>query len=368
MELKIAVEELARALRRTQGIIERKTPMAVLTNVLLEARSGDGVRVTAFDNEIGLVGQHPCEVTAGGAVAVSGRHMYDIVSHLPGGTVSLRHAAGTQLDIACGSSRFKIMTTPAEDYPALPRPEGAVGLELPPDVMLRMIERTHFAISTDETRYNLGGVFLERTREDSIRMVATDGHRLCLVDQPVKEGARLERGVLIPKKGLMELRRLLGEDGGVCKLGFTKGSAIVTRDGVTMVMRLVDGEFPDYRQVIPKESGKSVIVDRQAFTDTLKRVAVVASDKTFGVRLTLAGDKVVISSQNPDLGDAQDELPAKISGGDLEIGFNARYLIDAVSVLSCDEVRIEVADQLSPGVIRAVGDDSYLAVVMPMRL
>ena len=368
MELKITVEELAKALYRTQGIVERKTTNPVLSNVLLEASKDGGLTVSAFDMEIGLIGQHRCEVLKDGAVALPARHLYDIVRSLPGPQVTLKRAANGQMEIQAGSARFKIVATPAEDYPALPRPEKQAAFEIAADVLEQMIERTSFDISTDETRYNLGGVFLEQAEKGGLRMVATDGHRLSLVERQVGGSAKLDKGVLIPKKGLLELRRLLGEEGGPCELGFTKGSAVFKRDGVVMVMRLLDGQFPDYRQVVPKESEKSVTVGRGALSDTLKRISLIASDKTSGVRLDLAEDHVTVSSQNPDLGEAQEELAAKVVGAGLKIGFNARYLIEALGVLSCDEIRLELADELSPGVVRPVGEEGYLAVVMPMRI
>ncbi|HUB05622.1 MAG TPA: DNA polymerase III subunit beta [Myxococcales bacterium] len=368
MELKIPVEELSKALYRTQGIVERKTTNPVLANVLLEAKKDGGLTVSAFDMEIGLIGQHRCEVLKEGAVALPARHLYDIVRSLPAAQVSLKRAANGQVEIQSGSARFKIVATPAEDYPALPKPEGQGGFEIAADVLAQMIERTAFAISTDETRYNLGGVYLEQADKGALRMVATDGHRLSLVDRQVSGSAKLDKGVLIPKKGLLELRRLLGEDGGACQLGFTKGSAVFKRDGVVMIMRLLDGQFPDYRQVVPKESEKSVTVGRSALSDTLKRISLIASDKTSGIRLDLASDHVSISSQNPDLGEAQEDLPAKVVGEGLKIGFNARYLIEALAVLACDEVRLELSDELSPGVLRGIGEEGYLAVVMPMRI
>ncbi|MHB8416957.1 MAG: DNA polymerase III subunit beta [Myxococcales bacterium] len=368
MELKIPVEELAKALYRTQGIVERKTTNPVLTNVLLEAKKESGLTISAFDSEIGLIGQHRCEVLKEGAVALPARHLYAIVSSLPDPTVTLKRASNGQMEIHSGSARFKIVATPAEDYPALPRPEGQGGFEVTADVLAQMIERTAFAISTDETRYNLGGVFLEQPSPGSVRMVATDGHRLSLIDRPVGGDGKLDKGILIPKKGLLELRRLLGEEGGGCQLSFTKGSAVFRRDGVVMVMRLLDGQFPDYRQVVPKESDKSVTVGRSALADTLKRISIIASDKTSGVRVELGENHVTVSSQNPDLGEAQEDLPAKVVGSGLRIGFNARYLIEALAVLACDEVRLELSDELSPGVLRGVGEEGSLAVVMPMRI
>ena len=369
MELKISSLELKRALRRTLGIVERKTTMPILSNVLLEATREHGLTVSAFDLEIGLVSRQRCEVIKDGTVALPARHLHDIVNSLQEDSqLTLKRLPNGQVEIQSGSVRFKIVASAADEFPALPTAEGAVGMEIPADILFLMIERTAFAISTDETRYNLGGVFLEKTDQGALRMVATDGHRLALVDRPIAGDLKLEQGVLIPKKGLLELKRLLAEEGGACELGFTKGSAVFRRGEVVMVMRLLDGQFPDYRQVIPKESEKVVRLGRLRFIESLKRVSLVASDKTNGVRLEVSPGKLTLTSQNPDLGEAQEDLEADVTGDALKVGFNARYLIDALSVLSCDDVRLEIADELSPGVIRPVGEDGFLSVVMPMRI
>ncbi len=368
MELKISVAELKQGLSRTQGLVERKTTMPVLANVLLEAQKDTGLTLSAFDLEIGVVGQHRCEVLKEGAVALPARHFYDIVRLLPDPNVTLRRAPNSQIEISSGSSRFRIVSTPAEEFPALPKPEAGVGFELPADLLALMIERTRYAISTDETRYNLGGVYLEQLDRGVLRMVATDGHRLSLCEREVSGTEKLEHGVLIPKKGLQELKRLLDEDGGPCQLAFNKGSAVVRRSSVVMVMRLLDGQFPDYRQVIPKESERAIQLSRGKLIETLRRVSLVSSDKTYGVRLEVDEGKIELTSQNPDLGEAHEEIEAEVKGGPIKAGFNAHYLIDALSAFSSDQIRIDLADELSPAVLRPVGENGDLAVVMPMRL
>jgi DNA polymerase-3 subunit beta len=369
MEMKITREELSLALYRAQGIVERKTTMPILSNVLLEAGQ-DGLVVSAFDTEIGLTSRHRCEVLKEGAAALPGRHLFEIVRALPDMAIKIKRAPNGQVEISSGAARFKIVSTVAKDFPPLPTAEGVQFLQMSADDLTQMIERTSFAISTDETRYNLGGVFVEQ-EGDVLRMVATDGHRLALAEKPIQGGAsaaKLPRGVIIPKKGLLELRRLVSEEGGACELGFTPGSVVYRREGVQVIVRLLDGVFPDYRQVIPRENARRLMIHRVLFAETLRRVALVAQDKASGVKFDIGEGKLTLSSQNPDLGEAQEEMETKVEGAPLQMGFNARYLLDVLNVLSSEEVSLELSDELSPGLLKPTGEQGYLAVVMPMRI
>jgi DNA polymerase III subunit beta len=202
-------------------------------------------------------------------------------------------------------------------------------------------------------------------------MVATDGHRLALAEKTLKGGApdaKLTRGVIIPKKGLLELRRLVSEEGGECELGFTPGSVVYRREGVQMVVRLLDGVFPDYKQVIPRENPRKLTLQRSLFSDTLRRVSLVAQDKASGVKFDVGDGKLTLSSQNPDLGESQEEIETKVEGAPMQMGFNARYIMDVLNVLSCEHISLELSDELSPGLIKPIGEEGYLAVVMPMRI
>jgi DNA polymerase-3 subunit beta len=242
-----------------------------------------------------------------------------------------------------------------------------------PTALLEMIEKTQFAISADETRHNLNGVFFE-TGEGDVRMVATDGHRLSLVQRRLDGQFNLKRGVIVPRKGLLELRRLLSEDQtGTCELGFTETSGVFRRGDVTMVMRLIDGIFPDYQQVIPKEADRTITVDRPRLLDTLKRMSLLSSDRsTNAVRFELQEGSLKVTSQNPDLGDAKEEIPVSYKGQPLQIGFNARYLMDVLQVVDTEQMKVELCDELSPGVLKPAGDPGagarYTAVIMPMRI
>jgi DNA polymerase-3 subunit beta len=375
MELKIGSQELARALGRSQGIVERKSTMPILSHVLLEVRNGGELHLSATDLDLSVTSQHACEAAKDGAVAVSAKHLYEIVRALPEQTVTLKKAGNNYLEVKSGPSEFRIVGLPAEDFPALPRFEKLAFVDVDPASLLDQIERTFFAASNDETRYNLNGVFFE-PQGPVLRLVATDGHRLAVSERPLSGDFGLKKGVILPKKGLNELRKLLtesteaGDEKRLAQLGFAENSAVFRAPGVTLVMRLIEGLFPDYKQVIPKPGEKIVTLGRVRFLETLRRVSLLSSDKSHAVKLELSAGALRVLSQNPDLGDAREDVPVEYAGEPLKIGFNSRYLTDVVAALKADDVQLELADDLSPGVLRGAGpeDAGYTAVVMPMRI
>ena len=379
MELQIGVDEFSQALYRAQGIVEKKSTMPILASVLLEAIAGDGggssgrLKFSAFDLEIGVSGSFPAEVTRAGAVALKHKELYDIVRALPEKTAVLRREANNRVKISSGSAEFNLVGQPAEDYPALPRADKVSFVTIEPSQLLEMIEKTQFAISADETRHNLNGVFFE-TSPGAVKMVATDGHRLALIERPLAGDFSLKRGVIVPRKGLAELRRLLDEDDtGACRLGFTETSGVFERGDLQMVMRLIDGQFPDYMQVIPKEADRIIKVDRPRFLETLRRMSLMSSDRsTNAVKLELSEGNLRVSSQNPDLGDAREEIAVDYTGTPMQIGFNARYLMDVLQVIDTPQTALELCDELSPGVLKPAGGaenpSRYTAVIMPMRI
>jgi DNA polymerase-3 subunit beta len=350
--------------------------MPILSHVLLEAKK-DTLVVSATDLDLAVSSEHTegCEVLKDGALAVSARHLFDIVRSLPEQQVALKKAHNNYLELRSGPSEFRIVGLPAEDFPTLPRFEKVPFGDIDPKQLLDMVERTFFAVSTDETRYNLNGVFFEPSAE-ALRLVATDGHRLSLVERKVGGTFGLKRGVILPKKGLQELRKLLAEaadaggEPGETKLGFVENSAIVRRPGVTLSMRLIEGLFPDYRQVVPKATERAVKLGRDRFQETLRRISLLSTDKAHAVKLEIAKGILRVTSQNPDLGEAKEEVPVEYEGDALKIGFNARYILDVLAVLQSKDVSFELADDLSPGVLRGAdeADQGFTAVVMPMRI
>ena len=369
MELKIAVDELKKALYRAQGIVERKTTMPILANVLLNATKTE-LQVTAFDLEIGIVSEHPAEVLRPGAITLSAKYLFDIVQNLPEATMSLKKLPNNFVEIQSGSAHFKLVGMGPEEYPNLPKPENVAEMvAVNGNILLEMIRKTSFAISNDETRYILNGVFFEPREKGIVRMVATDGHRLSLIDRTLEGDFKLKAGVIIPRKGLFELKRLLDEaPDAECHLGFASNSALFRKPGLTMVMRLIEGQFPEYQRVIPKLGERMITLPRARFMESLKRAAVLSADKTHAVKLTFSEDMLRIASQNPDLGEAKDDLEGQYKGKEMTVGFNARYLMDILSVVDSDQIGFEVGDEHSPGVLHPPDDPSYLAVVMPMRV
>jgi DNA polymerase-3 subunit beta len=377
MELKIAVQELSRALSRSQGIVEKKSTMPILSHVLLEARKPNELVVSATDLDISVSGTYAkdIEVVRDGGLCVSARHLFDIVKALPEPTVTLKRQPNNYLEVKSGAAEFRIVGLPAEDFPQLPKFDKVPFVPVDPAVLLGLVERTSFAVSSDETRYNLNGVFFE-PGAGVIRLVATDGHRLSMAEAAVDGDFKLKKGVILPKKGIYELRKLLGEavEGGEDaprgELGFAENSAIFRRPGVVLVMRLIEGTFPDYRQVIPKAGEKIVVAGRERLLQTLRRMSLLSSEKSHAVKLDLANGNLRVAAQNPDLGEAKEDLPVQYVGDPLKIGFNARYLLDVLQVLDVADVRIELADDLSPGVVRPHGDEAarFTAVIMPMRI
>lgn len=368
MELQIAVEELSKALYRAQGIVEKKSTMPILVNVLLDAKPGM-LTVTAFDLEIGITSEHRAEVMKEGRLAVNAKHLYDIVRTLPEPTVLLRRTENNYVEITCGASHFRIVATAAEDFPSLPAAEQVPFVQVRPKQLLGMIEMTAFAVSTDETRFNLNGVFFQPV-EGGVRMVATDGHRLALVQRDLEGDFQLKRGVIVPRKGIHELKRLLAEQGSEeAELGFSGNSGVFRRPGLTLIMQLINGQFPEYEQVIPKESDRTIRIGRARLLETLKRVSLLSQDQMHTVKLEVEDGLLRVSSQSPELGEAREEIPLDhdVAGG-LVIGFNARYLIDVLGVISTDEIQFELHDDLSPGVLHPADDTTYTAVVMPVRI
>ena len=376
MELQIGTDEFSRALYRAQGIVEKKSTMPILASVLLEATNDGGqgrLRVSAYDLEIGVRSSHPAEVQKPGGVALKHKEFYDIARALPDRMAVLKREANNRVRITSGTAEFNLVGQPAEDYPPFPREEKVPLVAVEPTQLLEMIEKTQFAISADETRHNLNGVYFEPVAQ-AVRMVATDGHRLAFVERQLAGDFGLKKGVIVPRKGLFELRRLLSEEGAAnCELGFTETSGLFRRGDLTMVMRLIDGQFPDYMQVIPKEADRTIQVDRPRLLETLKRMSLMSSDRTTNaVKLELSADQLRISSQNPDLGEAREDIAVSYAGPNMQIGFNARYLMDVLQVVDTPQVRLELCDELSPGVLKPATEGTpesrYTAVVMPMRI
>ena len=373
MKLSLAKAELHKGLGRIQAVVEKRTSMPILANVLLQATQDDSgyLQISATDLEVGIRSRQPAEVEKVGGLTVSAKTLFEIVRELPEETVHLESTSNSFLSLRCDRSRFRLAGTSPEEYPTLPEFSPKQTVTVPSAVLATMVERTMYAASTDETRYNLNGVYLEVVAETGhLRLVATDGHRLAMVENEVPgDLSALQSGVIIPRKGLAELKRLLDEDMvSEIELAFEGNSGLARGGEVTLVMRLIEGEFPNYQQVIPSESAIQVVVDADRFSRALRRVVLLSSQRSRAVKLELAEGKLTVSSNNPDLGDASDELDNDYDGEPMSIGFNARYMLDALSAMQAKEVRLGLNNDLSPAKVWPTNEDGTVAVVMPMRL
>ena len=368
MEIKAKRGDLLATLYWTQSIVERRNTMPILGNVLIEAKK-NAIHLTATDLEVGVRGQVEGEVTKEGTVTVNAKKLYELIREVSHDQVQLKRLENEWVEIRSGKSLFKIVGMDAKEFPQFPAFDGKGLSTTPASTIREMIERTIFAVSTDETRYSLNGVFIEQRDDGKVRMVATDGHRLAFEEKTVGS-LGLTKGVILPRKGLAELKKLLesGEDGAV-SLGFKENMALVIKDRVEFFMRLIDGDFPDYTKVIPKDNPNLAKLDHDEMLQALRRVSILSSERYKGIKMEFTDGRVSISANNPDLGEAVEEIEADYKGNGISIGFNARYLIDVLAVLGGEgEISVELKDELSPSIIRKNGVDGYLYVLMPMRL
>jgi DNA polymerase-3 subunit beta len=285
--------------------------------------------------------------------------------------VAIEASSDAYLNIRCARAQFNLAGNSAEEYPTLPSAAPGKTVTVQAVVLSQMIERTMYAASADETRYNLNGVFIEHLPDTGkLRMVATDGHRLAYVDRELGSPLEgLDSGVIIPRKGLSELKKLVDEeDADEIEIGFEGNNGLVRKQGVTLVMRLIEGEFPNYRQVIPQKTGRHLVLNVDTLSQALRRVALLSSERSRAVKLEMSTGLLKLSSNNPDLGEASEEIDVDYTGDEIGIAFNARYLMDCLSACDAKEVRLSFQDQLSPAQIVPTSDDDSLAVVMPMRV
>jgi DNA polymerase-3 subunit beta len=368
MEFSIDRSEFLHGLSLAQGVVERRNTLPILANVLLEADAT--LFVSATDLEVHVKRRCAAKVQSKGAATVGARKLYEFVRELKPGEVVVRLLENQFVEIVSGRSRVRLVGLPAGDFPTFPQSgeTGSMTLSLPGKELARMIDRTLFAVSLDDTRTNLSGVHLSATK-GALRLVGTDGHRLALVDHVVKGLEPISPGVILPRKGLGELRKLLDEAEGEARLNLVGSVVRVEHGGVELLMRLIDGEFPNYEQVIPKSSKHTLLIDKEELFSALRRVSVVASDRARGVKFNISPGQLTVVASSPDFGEASEEIEVAYQGAEFSVGFNARYLTDVLGVLpDGGKVEVGLSDDVSPGVLRSEDDESYSYVVMPMRL
>lgn len=368
MEFRIRKSEFLSGLGLAHGIADRKSTLPILANVLLRT-DGDGTLIcAATDLTVALSAELKSKNSAEGGLTLGARHLFDIVKALPEEDVVLKRTENQWAEIRCGKAQYRLVGLADRDFPKLPNHREVTFAKLPAEALRDMIGKTIFSVSTDETRYHLNGVLFESDGQ-LIRMVSTDGHRLSKVERKVA-GPALDAGVIIPRKGLGEIARALDTAQGEAEIGFQKSHVFVRVGSIVVSAKLVDAQFPPYQQVIPKGTERTVAVERVRLIESLRRISILASEKTSGVRLKLGEGTLEVISDNPDLGEAREELDVTLGGAPLTISFNSRYMLELLAQMPTDDVELGFGGELDPCVVRPrVADEalSYLGVIMPMR-
>ncbi len=366
MKLTIDREELLRGLGRIQAVVERRGALPILSNVLIDART-DGIAMSATDLEVGVVSEHPAQVEQTGAITLGARKLHDLVRELEDPEVLLRTEDSARVGIECGASRIQLLSISPEEYPTLPSVEGVDFVQIEASLLGEMIDATLYAASNDEARYNLNGVFMELA-DGKLVLVATNGHRLAKIERtPPVPIPFLEKGITVPRKGVAEIRKLCDETEGTVEVGLGEGFLLVRTAALVLSCRLIDGDFPDYRQVIPSGHQIRIMVERERLIHAVRRLAIVAHERSGGFQLVLEDGSLQLSASNPDLGEAREEIPVEYSGDRFETGFNARYMLDTLASVVAKEIAIELSDDLSAAKLRPADDPDQVAIIMPMR-
>lgn len=367
MRISCAQTDLVKAVQTVGRAVSGRTTMPILSNILLEA-VGDTVKLAATDLELGIQTTVAATVEESGAITLPARLLAEITASLPQTVVRVSVEQGaSRAEIQCEDTMFELLGLPAADFPLLPEPEASEVASLEASLLRGMIRQTVFAVSTDETRPFLTGVHVA-AEDRTVRLVATDGGRLSLRTAVLDRGVRQRFAVIVPSKTMHELARLLAGLGGSVTLALAENHLVFTLPEVRLVSRLIAGQFPNYEQVIPQGFKQRLRLQTERFLRAVRRAAITARDSANVVRLAARGSELTITSNTPEVGKAVERLPVEAEGETVEIAFNARYLMDCLSVLETDEITFELSGPLSPGAIRPVGQQDYIYVLAPVRV
>lgn len=376
MEIRIDQRVLLQMLYRAQGIVDKKSTLNVLAHVLIESVGKDAVRISCTDYDVGLLAVYPAEVLEPGAMAVNGRNVFDVVKALPDAPVTLKKQPNHWVDLTCGRSAFKLTGIPAEDFPEQKDPEDLPGVTLDRTTLLQLIDKTIFSISTDESRMNLNGAYFKAEPADDdrtqlrISMVSTDGHRLSRVvrELPVPDPVEKTLDAIVHRKGIQELKRILEGDDESVQISSFQNNMVFRYENAVLFVRQIEDSFPEYEKVIPRDSAVNVALDKNELLQAIRRTATLTSAKVSIVKVSLEDGKVVLTTNNPDYGEARVEVDAEYSGKTIVVGFNYRYMMDVLGVIEGEAVQFKINDEFSPGVLESENDPGATFVIMPMRI
>ncbi len=365
MKLTAGRESLLKPLQAVIGVVERRQTMPILANVLLVAKDGE-VSVTATDLEVELVAVADVSVESPGEVTVPGRKLLDICRALPDDAEISISQSGEKLNIKSGRSKFSLTTLPAAEFPTVDDINAGHTVSVSQSVLSRLLEKTHFSMAQQDVRYYLNGLLLE-TSKKVLRAVATDGHRLALCEVALEGKKAPDQQVIVPRKGVLELQRLMSGDGDL-EIELGSNHVRIQLEGIRFTSKLIDGRFPEYERVIPQDTSNALLADRGLFRSALQRTAILSNEKYRGIRLIIRQGGMVLQAHNPEQEEAEEELEAEYTGEEIEIGFNVNYLLDALGAIESDEVSLALVDGNSSCLLREPGKEDCKYVVMPMRL
>ena len=371
MKITIERSELIKSLGHVQSVVERRNTIPILSNVKIEAAEGR-LTLNATDMDLDMVDSVGANVETPGAITVSAHTLYDIVRKLPEGSqVELNASGDGQMQLSAGRSRFTLSCLPTDEFPVLSGGELPYNFNVTAAELRSLIDRTKFAISTEETRYYLNGIYLHKADRDGVdvlRAVATDGHRLASVEAPLPAGSENMPGVIVPRKAVTELRKLIDESGDEVAISMSESKIRFSFDNAVLTSKLIDGTFPDYQRVIPSGNDKDMEVNCKLFSDAVDRVSAISSEKSRAIKLVLSSGLLALSASSPEHGSAEEEIEVTYEGDSVEIGFNSAYLLDITRQIEGDTALVSLADGNSPTILREMDDASALYVIMPMRV
>ncbi|MCJ7746655.1 MAG: DNA polymerase III subunit beta [Desulfobacterales bacterium] len=375
MNFEIHKKEFLKGLSLMQSVAGRKTTLPILSHILIEGEK-NSIYLTGTDLETGIREELTATVQQGGKASISAKKLYEIVRELPEEMIHIKKKENHWITLQCGKSIFNLAGLDPDEFPSLPTYQDEYFSKVSTHLMKEMIEKTVFAASNEESRYHLNGVLFSQSQQETkvvLRMVATDGHRLSLIDRENQPIRGIEKGIIIPKKGILEIKKIMGDQDREeeIEIYFDQTHGFFKMGKSLMVIRLIDGEFPEYDQVIPKGNDKKIVMQKERIYGCLRRVSTMASERVEGIKLSLKRNSIELNSYHQDFGDAKEEVEVSYEGPPIEIGFNARFLMEALNVMDMDEVMMELKDEGSPGILKPLStteSSNQICIIMPMRI
>ena len=365
MEVHVDRDAFIRGLQLVHNIVEPRQTLPILANVLVEAGS-DAVRLTATDLEVAARVSVPAKVTKPGSITISARKLMEIVKELPAAPLAIRVQDNAWVALRCGGASYKLVGLAPDDFPAVGVGESASWISLDGKVLRDMLAQTSFAVSHDESRYALNGVLFS-VQAKEIRLVATDGHRLALATRPLVNGGGGTVSGIVPRKAVQEIARIVGS-GEEVQVSVSDNQFVLQMPSTLLMARLIEGTFPNYEQVVPKAHPRKITVSKAPLSAALRRVSVLSEERTKPVKLTLSPGTLKLAAYHPDFGEAEESLEVDYAGDEITIGFNSRYLLEALNAQTGEQIVLEMKDGMSPGVVRSFEEEGALCVIMPMRI